>query len=221
VKHFVEKLKDVENITIKHGFVYSTFKREKVPTVRTHNTTLKLYNKEKILLQKHIATIELTAEEKADATFLSNVILVKSQMHCSLPRPQQFGEIMELDATQFELPNGQKLWLHVALDKATNKILAIRFDLQETLDCYLRVLYDVVTNFGAPIKIVTDCRSCFKVLRNATMDDTKMTQFGYICEKLGTDLYCTSISQKKSRVERMNGTIKVRIQAEMEMMNLT
>jgi hypothetical protein len=75
-------------------------------------------------------------------------------------------------------------------------------------------LDEVIRTYGCPAKIITDCRSCFKVLRNPKMDETKLTQFGYICEKIGTELYATSVSQRKARVERMNRTIKNRLPAE-------
>lgn len=77
----------------------------------------------------------------------------------------------------------------------------------------------VLKRYGAPMKLVTDYRGVFSVLRNkGDQENTKLTQFGYWCENLGTELYCTSTSQKKPYVERMNRILQDRLTAEFSLM---
>ncbi len=47
-----------------------------------------------------------------------------------------------------------------------------------------------------------------------------MTQFGYACKQLGTDIITTSISQAKGLIERDNGTFQDRLISEFRLNNI-
>lgn len=112
--------------------------------------------------------------------------------------------------------------LHLAVDKATKKVLAGCFDSEETTEAYLTVLMDMVKNYGIPQKIKTDKRNSFSI-NNTKSSKTKLniTQFGRICEDLKIELSCNSNPLFKPNVERENGTVKRRLKAELKVHNIT
>jgi hypothetical protein len=154
--------------------------------------------------------------------YLEDLILVKNQQHCRIPITRIFGDVIEMDASEYVFFDGTKLTLHVAVDKATNKIVGAWLDKQETLYGYLHVLKQILVNYGIPVKIITDNRGVFTVCNKINDPEySKLTQFGYICEKLGIELYSTSTPQKKPLVERTNRTLQGRIPGYFSLANIT
>ena len=133
-----------------------------------------------------------------------------------------FGQEVQMDACQ-------KLWfgniasyLHLAVDKATKKVLFGWFEYEEITRGYFVVLFNMIINYGIPAKIKADNRSTFSA-NNAKYKEKKqfMTLFGKVCEQLDIVLYTTSISTAKSNVERENETFKNRLIAELRLNNIT
>ena len=123
----------------------------------------------------------------------------------------------------------QKLWfgnipsfLHLAVDKATKKVLFGWFEYEEITRGYFVVLFNMIINYGIPAKIKADNRSSFSA-NNAKQKDKKlfMTQFGKVCERLNIVLETTSIATAKANVERENKTFKDRLITELRYMNIT
>ena len=133
-----------------------------------------------------------------------------------------FGEEVQMDACQ-------KLWfgniasyLHLAVDKATKKVLFGWVEYEEITRGYFVVLFNMIINYGIPAKIKADNRSTFSA-NNAKDKEKKrfMTQFGKVCERLSIVLHTTSISTAKANVERENETFKNRLIAELRINNIT
>lgn len=127
-----------------------------------------------------------------------------------------FGQDVQIDACQKMWFGGIPSFLHLAVDKATKKVLFGWFEYEEITRGYFVVLFNVIINYGIPAKITADNRSTFSA-NNAKIKELKhaLTQFGKVCERLGIVLYTSSISTAKPNVERENGTFKNRLIAEL------
>ena len=111
----------------------------------------------------------------------------------------------------------EKIWfgnivtyLHLAVDKATKKVLFGWFEYEELTRGYFILLFNIIINYGIPEKIKADNRNSFSNNKNKV--DT--TQFGMICDILNINLVTTSVATAKSNVERQNKTFKDRLIAE-------
>ena len=133
-----------------------------------------------------------------------------------------FGQEVQMDACQQLWFGGVVSYLHLAVDKATKKVLFGWFEFEEITRGYLVLLFHIIINYGIPAKIKADNRSSFSA-NNAKNKDKKqfMTQFGKICERLNIILETTSIATAKANVERENGTFKNRLIAELEHEKIT
>lgn len=133
-----------------------------------------------------------------------------------------FGQEVQMDVCNKMWFGGIPSFLHLAIDKATKKVLFGWFEYEEITRGYFVILFNIIINYGIPAKIKADNRSTFSA--NNTKDKEKkrfMTQFGKICEKLGIVLHTTSVSTAKANVERKNGTFKNRLIAELRYEGIT
>lgn len=72
------------------------------------------------------------------------------------------GELVQMDASRFDwLGNGSYLHLHGAIDDATGKVLALRFDKEETFDAYCELMFQMNQDDHLPKELYTDGRSVF------------------------------------------------------------
>jgi hypothetical protein len=68
-------------------------------------------------------------ENKTKLTFgeqeevINDLILVRTQQHCRVQRTEVFGEVVEADASEFCFFGDKKVFIHIFVDRATNKIL--------------------------------------------------------------------------------------------------
>ena len=123
----------------------------------------------------------------------------------------------------------EKLWfggtvsyLHLAVDKATKKVLFGWFEFEEITRGYYVLLFHIIINYGIPAKIKADNRSTFSANNVKTKNKKNfLTQFGRACERLNITLETTSISTAKAHVERENGTFKNRLIAELRYEGIT
>ena len=179
--------------------------------------TVKLYNEN---MKKAIRDNSITEsqeklfEQRKQEEFEKHIR--KSNLHYS------FGEEVQMDAAFWVWFGTEETALHLAVDKATKKVLSGYFDYEETTNAYLVVLMNMITNFGIPKKIKTDKRNSFSV-NNAKSSKSKLnvTQFGRICEDLGIELSCSSNPLFKPNAERENGTFKRRLKAELRYNGIT
>ena len=82
--------------------------------------------------------------------------------------------------------------LHLAVDKATKKVLYGWFDIQETTRGYYRMLMEIIIKHGIPKKIKTDRRGTFSINSVKIQSKLNTTQFGRICQYLGIILKSSS-----------------------------
>ena len=173
-------------------------------TVRLYNESMKNAIRENTITK----TQEKLFEQRKQEEFEKHIR--KSNLHYS------FGEEIQMDAAFWIWFGNDETALHLAVDKATGKVLAGYFDYEETTQAYLIILMNMIVNFGIPKRIKTDKRNSFSI-NNARSSKTKLnvTQFGRICEDLEIELKCNSNPLFKPNAERENGTFKRRLKAEL------
>ncbi len=108
-----------------------------------------------------------------------------------------------------------KVCLHLDIDLCTGTVVGGIFQNQETLRGYYIVYKQILEKYGIPLLFKTDNRTVFNYeslnKSKRTSDKDVLTQFGYACSILGTDLETTSVSQAKGTIERANGTFQGRL----------
>ena len=109
--------------------------------------------------------------------------------------------------------------LRLAVDDSTGCVVGAYFDTQETLKGYYNVFKSILTDFGIPVKFLTDNRTVFiyNKKNNPRTEDDTLTQFGYACRGLGVEIETSSIPQRKGRIERLNGNFQSRKNQELRL----
>ena len=205
----------------KYGISFSAmvtiFTNEEIISPYAQHRTVKLYNENmKNAIRDNTITKEKKDlfEQRKQEEFEKHIR--KSTLHYS------FGQEVQMDAAFWIWFGDIETALHLAVDKATKKVLSGWFDYEETTKAYLIVLKIMVINFGIPERVKTDKRNSFSI-NNAKSHKSKLnvTQFGRVCEDLEIDLSCSSNPLFKPNAERENGTFKRRLKAELRHEGIT
>ena len=205
----------------KYGISFSAmvtiFTNEEIISPYAQHRTVKLYNENmKNAIRDNTITKEKKDlfEQRKQEEFEKHIR--KSTLHYS------FGQEVQMDAAFWIWFGDIETALHLAVDKATKKVLSGWFDYEETTKAYLIVLKIMVVNFGIPERVKTDKRNSFSI-NNAKSHKSKLnvTQFGRVCEDLEIDLSCSSNPLFKPNAERENGTFKRRLKAELRHEGIT
>ena len=205
----------------KYGISFATminiFETNEIISPLAQHKTIRLYNQNMKKAIKDSTITELQQKlynQRKQEEFEKHIR--KSSLHYS------FGEEVQMDAAFWIWFSDDETALHLAVDKATKKVLYGWFDYEETTQAYLIVLMNMILCYGIPNKIKTDKRNSFSI-NNARSSKTKLnlTQFGRICEDLEISLSCCSDPLFKPNVERENGTFKRRLKAELRHENIT
>ena len=204
---------------ISYDAMLKRFTKDDIISPLAHKNTIKLYKeKMKEVIKEDNTSIK---EDKVDL-FQSRIIEAEKAHPRRSNNLYVFGQEVQMDACQ-------KLWfgnipsfLHIAVDKATKKVLFGWFEYEEITRGYFVVLFHMIINYGIPVKIKADNRSSFSANNTKNKEKkTFMTQFGKVCERLDIVLNTTSVATSKSNVERENKTFKDRLIAELRYMNIT
>lgn len=213
--HFYEETSDQLNIS--YITIFRVLNRDEIISPEAQHKTVKLYNdnmkkaiKDQIASEEEIALYEERQKLEEEKHVRRSTALYN------------YGQEIQMDATLYIWFGDIATMLHLAVDKATKKVLAGWFDYQETSNAYYILLWNIVIHFGIPKLIKTDKRGCFSI-NNAkhTKSNLNITQFGRICADLGIQLRSCSDPLFKSNVERENRTFKGRLKAELRHENIT
>lgn len=201
---------------ISYDAMLKRFAEDDIISPLAHKKTIQLY-KEKM----KITIKENDSEEKVEL-FKSRIIEAEKAHPRKSSNLYVFGQEIQMDACQKLWFGGIPSFLHLAVDKATKKVLFGWFEYEEITRGYFVVLFNLIINYGIPAKIKADNRSTFSA-NNAKDKEKKlfMTQFGKVCERLNIVLHTTSVSTAKANVERENKTFKDRLIAELRYENIT
>lgn len=205
----------------KYGISFSAmlniFVANEIISPYAQHKTFKLYNenmknaiKEEIITESQKSLFEQRKKEELEKH------IRKSTLHYS------FGQEVQMDAAFWIWFGDEESALHLAVDKATKKVLYGWFDYEETTKSYMIILFNIIIIYGIPYKIRTDKRSSFSI-NNARSSKSKInvTQFKRICDDLEIDLSCSSNPLYKPNAERENGTFKRRLKAELRHEGIT
>lgn len=212
--HFYEEIQDKYSISYKT--LDNILTEAEIISPEAQHKTVKLYNAnmKKSIREKHIAPKQLELykirqEEEKQKHIRRSLLLYN------------FGQEVQMDAA-FALWYGDNAKaLHLAVDKATKKVLYGWFDVQETTRAYFIMLMNLILNYGIPKKIKTDKRGTFSINNAKTKSNLNTTQFGRICKELGINLKSNSDPLFKPNVERENKTFKGRLIAELRHEKIT
>lgn len=212
-----------ERIFGKYDISYDTmlkrFTNDGIISPLAHKKTLKIY---KEAMKETMSNKDENKQQEKVELYKSRIIAFEKAHTRRSSNLFVFGQEVQMDACE-------KLWfgsivsyLHLAVDKATKKVLFGWFEFEEITRGYYVLLFHIIINYGIPAKIKADNRSTFSA-NNAKSKDKKnfLTQFGKTCERLNIALETTSVSTAKAHVERENGTFKNRLIAELRYEGIT
>ena len=213
--HFRDLLKERENINVSYNYIYITLTKHNIYSPRIRKSTRKKLKKQQLLLKKEN---RIKSNDEIEA-MISHLIDVEDS-HPRQEKPKYFGEIIEMDGSIHLWFGSVKVCLHLAVDVCTGNVIGGVFQNQETLRGYYIVYKQILDKYGIPYKFKTDNRTVFNYESlnpsKRTSDKDVLTQFGYACKILGTDLETTSVSQAKGTIERVNGTFQGRLVQELK-----
>jgi hypothetical protein len=204
---------------ISYDVMLKRFAEDDIISPLAHKKTIKAY-KEKM---------NMVIEEKNSNVKEEKIELYKSRIiEAEKAHPRRsnnlyvFGQEVQMDACNKMWFGGIPSFLHLAVDKATKKVLSGWFEYEEITRGYYVLLFNIIINYGIPAKIKADNRSTFSA-NNAKEKGKKqfLTQFGKACERLDIVLQTTSVSTAKANVERENETFKNRLISELRFSNIT
>lgn len=214
--HFKDLLKERENINVSYNFIYKTLTNHNIYSPKIRKATRRKLKRKELLLKKE----NQTKSKKDIEQMISHQISIEDS-HPRQEKPKYFGEIIEMDGSIHQWFGKKKTCLHLAIDLCSGNIIGGVFQNQETLKGYYIIYKQILEKYGIPVLFKTDNRTVFNYeslnKNNRTSDKDVLTQFGYACKILGTDLKTTSVSQAKGTIERANGTIQGRLVQELRM----
>ncbi len=218
-RHYQLMLKREKNIDVSYSKIYKELTvKNKILSPRARKAT-KIKNK-KLEIQKKKEN--KNKSEKEINKIASNQVALENSTP-RLPRPYNFGENIELDASSYIFFGNIKTYLHLSIDVAKNECTGAYLDYGETLNGYFHIAYQIFVNYGLPIGFTTDGRTIFEYMSKKMKKDENayFTQFKHACDVLGIDLTVTSKSQKKPRVEKYNQTFQDRLSHELHHKSIT
>ena len=177
--HFQELLAEIEQIDVSVSTISSLLRKEYILSPKAHRVTKRKVRKELKLMKSR------TNSKKKQATIQAS-ILDLSEAHPRRPRCAFFGEMIQMDASEYVWFGDTKAHLHIAVDDSTGTLVGAWFDAQETLNGYYNVLHQILVNHGIPYQFFTDNRTVFEYKRKAdnNVEKDTFTQFGYACKQL-------------------------------------
>ena len=214
-EHFYEEIDKKYNIS--YDVMLKRFTQDDIISPLAHKKTVKKYNEK---MKKAITNKDYVQEEKIEL-FKSRIIEIEKAHIRRSNNLYVFGQEIQMDACEKKWFGGIVTYLHLAVDKATKKVLFGWFEYEEITRGYYVLLFHIIINYGIPAKIKADNRSTFSA-NNAKNKEKKnfLTQFGKVCERLNIVLETTSIATAKANVERENKTFKDRLIAELRHENI-
>jgi len=219
-EHFYEK-HIFGKYDISYDFMLKSFTRDDILSPLAHRKTIKKYKENLNSIIKSNNNTDAPTNDKIE--LYKSRIIAAEKAHPRQPKNLYvFGQEIQMDACQKMWFGDIPSFLHLAVDKATKKVLFGWFEWEEITRGYFVVLFNMIINYGIPAKIKADNRSTFSA-NNAKIKEKKtfMTQFGKVCERLDIVLHTTSVSTAKANVERENETFENRLIAELRYEGIT
>lgn len=143
-------------------------------------------------------------------------------IHQQRNRRPCFGELVQIDGSHHDWFEGraEKCCLLVFIDDATSRLLALRFEEQETTAGYFNATRSYMKQWGRPDSFYSDKHGVFRVNIAEAKSGTGETQFGRATRELGIKIIFANTPQAKGRVERVNATLQDRLVKELRLMKI-
>ncbi len=132
-------------------------------------------------------------------------------------RKASFGEMVQMDGSEHDWFEGRRgrAVVMVAVDDATNRVMARFFEGETTHACY-DLMEGWIRRHGVPQSLYVDRDSIYRCERERSVaeevaGEEARTQFGRAMKELGVELILANSPQAKGRVERTNGTLQDRL----------
>ena len=208
-----------EKYDISYDVMLKKFNSDDIISPLAHKKTVKAYNEK---MKSMIESKNKNDNDSKIELYKSRIIEVEKAHIRRSSNLYVFGQEVQMDACEKLWFGGFVSYLHLAVDKATKKVLFGWFEYEEITRGYFVLLFHIIINYGIPAKIKADNRSSFSA-NNTKNKDKKvfLTQFGKVCEELNITLETTSLSTAKANVERENKTFKDRLIAELRRKKIT
>jgi hypothetical protein len=177
-----------------------TFAKEKL--LENHNIKISIETLRKLLIKHHLHV----PREK------------NSKVHKSRPRRENFGELIQIDASIHDWleGRGEKCALIVFIDDATSLVTSMRFHQSECLEAYFKALHQHLVKYGIPLGIYSDRHAIF-----GGSDRIHKAQLVRAFKELGIESILARSAQAKGRVERVNRTLQDRLIKEMRLCGIS
>lgn len=211
--HFFEEIQKKYNLSYKT--IDNILTEANIISPEAQHRTIKLYNAnmKKAIRSKKATPEQINIYKKRQESEKQKHIRRSALLY-------NYGQEIQMDAA-FAIWYGEKARaLHLAVDKATKRVLYGWFDVQETTRSYFLLLMNIILRYGIPKKIKTDKRGTFSINNVKAKSNLNTTQFGRICEELEIYLSSSSDPLFKPNVERENKTFKGRLIAELRHENI-
>lgn len=155
----------------------------------------------------------------------------RRKCHRSRKAMEHFGELVQLDASRFDwFSDGSYAFLHAAIDDATNRVLALYFTKEESLEAYSELIYQINKAYGLPHALYVDGRTIFfydsKTKHKLSLEDQlagveeNLPQFARACKSTGIKLKHAYSAQAKGLVERLWGSLQNRLPKDFLRLNI-
>ena len=208
IEAFYEEIQNKYQLS--YSVILSEFKKDDIISPLAIKTTIKLYNEKMVEAIKN--NDRNVSEEKKELYEIRKVANERSHIR-KANNLYTFGEEVQMDAA-FDIWFGDIVSaLHLAVDKATKKVLFGWFEYEEITRGYFVLLFNIIITYGKPKRIKADNRTTFSNNKK-NLKGLNTTQFAKICDYLNIELVTSSIPTAKPNVERENGTFKGRLKAE-------
>lgn len=128
-------------------------------------------------------------------------------IHTLRMRSPRIGMLVQIDGTPFDwFGDGRMYTLHLAIDDASNDLLAGWFTKNECMYGYCKMMEIIIKNKGVPKCLYSDRHSILK----AQVEFHK-TKLGEIMDRFDIEMIYANTPQAKGRIERYNGTAQRRL----------
>lgn len=140
----------------------------------------------------------------------------KNKKYSSRPRLPREGMLIQFDGSEHNWFGRVTSDLIAGIDDATGKILSAEFFIGETSLHSMKVIKEIVLNFGVPEAFYMDEAAIF-----GKRDRDWNSQIARALETLGSKLILAGSAQAKGRVERLFKTLQDRLIAELRLGEIT
>ena len=128
------------------------------------------------------------------------------------------GELVQADGSEHIWFGNDYSTLVAIIDDATSEIMAAKFVAYESTEALGSLTLEYVKKYGRPLAFYTDRGSTYKVNHKKCVKNK--TQYERMLKEIDTEIIHALSPQAKGRIERLFGTVQVRLVAELKLKDI-